>query len=358
LSPPFLARLGALSSEHPELAPYLTREMAVRARNFIHGIALYREHPARRGEETAPVIWRKGTTLLRDYAPDSLGAPVVLVIPSLINHFTILDLQPEHSFVRTLALHGFRPLVVDWGEPSEAEKDFALGDYVTKRLFPVLELAAEERPAYVAGYCMGGIFALALAALRPDLTRSLMLLATPWDFHAGYEAMGQDGWTLEERLKPWLTGVDFVPVEVVQSIFTAFQPLHAFSKFSAFAGLSQSSAEASRFVLTEDWLNDGVGLTLPAARECFGDWCARNMTAQNQWRVAGKRIDPREIEIPAYVVVPGKDRIVPPESAMPLAHALPHAVRHEPMLGHVGILSSPNAPQHVWKPLIGWMEAH
>jgi poly(3-hydroxyalkanoate) synthetase len=163
---------------------------------------------------------------------------------------------------------------------------------------------------------------------------------------------------LEDKLRVWLAGNDYLPVEVVQSVFTAFQPLHAFRKFSSFAGYAQPSPEAVRFVLTEDWLNDGVPLTIPAARECYGDWSTRNATARNEWRIGGKIIDPRNVKTPAYVVVPGKDRIVPPQSAMPLALALPNAKRHKPMMGHIGIVSSPSAVVQVWRPLAVWLKAH
>jgi len=355
---PSLRRLAELSANHPELTPYLTREMALRARNFMQGVSLYRAHPIQREPESTPVIWQHGTTTLRDYAPRSPHAPVILIVPSLINRFTILDLHPQHSFLRTLALHGFRPLVVDWGSPGDDEKSFTLGDYVTHRLLPALRVASVERPVHVLGYCMGGNLALALSLLCPERTRSLSLLATPWDFHAGYKAAGQDGWRLEEKLAPWLMNEDLMPVEVVQSVFTAFQPLHAFQKFSSFTKLEPNSLEAARFVLTEDWLNDGVPLTVAAGRECFGDWCARNVTAKNEWRVGEKTIDPRVMTMPAYVVVPGLDRIVPPESSMPLAHALTHAVRHEPMMGHIGIMAGTHAPHQVWKPLIGWLGMH
>ncbi|MDR3423590.1 MAG: alpha/beta fold hydrolase [Alphaproteobacteria bacterium] len=353
-----LARLRTISAEHPGLSPYLTREMALRARAFMNGVTLYRNHPVRRGAEATPVIWRSGTTSLRDYAPDAAQAVPVLIVPSLINRFSILDLEPEHSFIRYLAAAGFRPLVVDWDTPREDEKHFSLGDYVTQRLIPALHIASAAQPAHVVGYCMGGNLALALAALAPESVRSLILLATPWDFHAGYDAMGQEGAKLEHMLQVWLQGNDFLPVEVVQSVFTAFQPLHAFRKFSTFAAYDQTGPEAARFVLTEDWLNDGVPLTIPAARESFGDWFARNVTAKNEWRVGGKIIDPSQIDLPAYVVVPGRDRIVPPQSAMPLAQALPRAMRHEPMMGHIGIMSSPKAVHQVWKPLVGWMAGH
>ena len=353
-----LARLSELSAEHADLAPYLTREMLARAHGFMTGVKLYREHPVRRGLETAPVIWRSGTTCLRDFAPEALSALPVLIVPSLINRFSILDLEPSHSFIRYLAAQGFRPLVIDWDAPRDEEKNFSLSDYVTQRLIPVLQIASADQPVHVVGYCMGGALALALAALAPARVRSLALLATPWNFHAGYEAMGQNGLALANKLDVWLAGNEYLPVEVVQSIFTSFQPLHAFRKFSVFSSYDQSGPQAARFVLTEDWLNDGVPLTVPVARECFCEWASHNTLSKNQWRIGGQIIDPRKIMTPAYVVVPGKDRIVPPQSAMPLARDLPHAVRHEPMLGHIGIMSSPSAPHRVWEPLAQWLKAH
>ena len=62
--------------------------------------------------------------------------------------------------------------------------------------------------------------------------------------------------------------------------------------------------------------------------------------------------------MPAYVVVPGKDRIVPPESALPLAKLLPYASLHEPMTGHIGMVASTKAPHQVWAPLMSWLEKH
>ncbi|MDE1900871.1 MAG: alpha/beta hydrolase [Alphaproteobacteria bacterium] len=333
--------------------------MARRARQFMNGVNLYRHHPARRTVDEAPVIWQSGTTVVRDYTAQAAPrAPVVLAVPSLINRYTVLDIHPRHSFLRMLAAAGFRVLTVDWGDPSEAEQKFTLGDYVTRRLIPALNAVSPDAPAHIVGYCMGGLLALALAQARPGQTRSLSLLATPWDFHAGFAAAGQAGQSIEDKLRPWLDADTPVPVDVVQGVFAAMQPMQAFRKFSSFAARDQSGFEAECFVLTEDWLNDGVALAAPAARECFGDLCGRNAAAAGNWRVGGEVIDPHKITAPVYAVVPGRDRIVPPESAMPLARLFPHAVRHEPMLGHIGIMASLAAPHQVWKPLAQWLAAH
>ena len=92
-----------------------------------------------------------------------------------------------------MAAQGFRPLVVDWDVPGEQENNFALTDYMTKRLTPILHFIQSKHPApvHVLGYCMGGLLALALAALRPERVKSLILMATPWDFHQPDAGIGR-----------------------------------------------------------------------------------------------------------------------------------------------------------------------
>jgi polyhydroxyalkanoate synthase len=77
-----------------------------------------------------------------------------------------------------------------------------------------------------------------------------------------------------------------------------------------------------------------------------------------EWRIAGQAIRPEAIKVPSYILVPGKDRLVAPGSARPLAQALPHATLHQPMTGHIGIMASANAPRQVWRPLFEWLASH
>jgi polyhydroxyalkanoate synthase len=319
-------------------------------------VRAYRQHPAHRNLPEKPVIWQEGSTRLRDYNPEKPEAPVVLVIPSLINRYDILDLDRRHSFLRAMTERGLRPLLIDWDMPGVAEKDFALTDYVTKRLIPVLDHIGVPVP--VLGYCMGGLLTLALAVLRPRQIRSLSLLATPWDFHKPDPAIGPQFLALAKEMEPSLVALGHMPVDVIQGLFASFQPLKVMKKFTAFAALDPLSDEARHFVLTEDWLNDGVPLTANVARECLTDWYGANYTGRGEWHIDGTLIDPHKLEMPGYVVAPGKDRLVPPESAMPLAKLMPHATLHEPMIGHIGMIVSTRAPQQVWAPLFNWLEKH
>jgi polyhydroxyalkanoate synthase len=97
-----------------------------------------------------------------------------------------LDLTRERNLMRHLAHQGFRPLLVDWGVPREVERAFSLDDYLAGRLEKALDAACglANQPTSVVGYCMGRLLTLALAQRRPAQVVALILMATPWDFHA------------------------------------------------------------------------------------------------------------------------------------------------------------------------------
>jgi polyhydroxyalkanoate synthase len=286
-------------------------------------------------------------------------APGVVVVPSLINRYHVLDLLPERSFLEHLAVRGLRPLVVDWGVPGPQERGFDLSDYIALRLDAALAAAARlaGTPLAVLGYCMGGLLALALALRRSAPIACLALLATPWDFHV--EAAGPARFAgFAAPLLAALSGTaEEVPVEAVQSLFFALDPFLAERKFIRFAGLDPAGEEARRFVALEDWLNDGVPLAFGVAQDCARSWYGDNETARGLWRVAGEPILPRRWRRPALVVLPARDRIVPPRSAAALAAELADASVLQPALGHVGMMAAERAPSLLWTPIAEWLRA-
>ncbi len=350
------ARLADVAPE--DFAAALDRAVTGEAEAFLRGIETYRNHPYRRSLGEPPVVWAAGTTRLLDYRPAG-GAPV-FVVPSLINRYHILDLAAETSLLRHLAATGLRPLLVDWGRPGQIERGFSLTDYIAGRLEAALSaaLSLAGAPPVILGYCMGGLLALALALRRDREVAALALLATPWDFHAEQAASARLLGSLSELLATLFYPLGELPVDVLQSLFLALDPLTALRKFTRFAGLDPQGAEAEGFVALEDWLNDGVPLALPVARECLGGWYGENTPARGAWRVAGMPVAPRRFARPTLVVLPSRDRIVPPASASALAAALPQAERIAPPLGHIGMIVGRRAPATVWRPLGDWLLRH
>lgn len=356
-------RLAALADDVARLGPEavadaLDRELRRRADAFLTGLDTYRCHPYRRPATRIPVLWRGGSARLLDYGRGG-GGPTVLIVPSLINRHYILDLLRERSFTRHLADNGLRPLLLDWGEPGETERDYTLGDYIEGPLTNALSaaVASAGRPVALLGYCMGGLLSLALALRRPAEIGCLALLATPWDFHAEAPQQARLLAAVVECLPRYADAAGPLPVAAIQSLFAALDPFLAERKFVRFAGLDPESPVAREFVALEDWINDGVPLARNVALECARSWYHDNQPARGLWQVSRQAIRPEEFAKPALVVLPSRDRIVPPASAEPLAMAIPGATVLRPPFGHIGMLASAGAPHAVWPPIANWLRA-
>jgi poly(3-hydroxyalkanoate) synthetase len=331
---------------------------------LIEGIAAYRRHPWRRNLPEPPSIWAEGGSRLLDYGvPPTAhidgvptgGSPTVLFVPSLVNKAYVLDLASGHSMLRWFAARGVRPLLLDWGWPGETERQFTLTDYVAGRLERALTVAAANGPVVLAGYCMGGTLAVAAAQRRPDLVHGLALLAAPWDFHASGAERARQAADCLALLEPAMAFSGTVPVDMLQVLFALLDPWAVADKYRRFARLDAGGARARLFVALEDWLNDGVPLAAPVARECLAGWYGANTPAKGEWRIAGLPVDPKALAIPAFVAAPGRDRIVPPESARVLAEIIPGATLHEPPAGHIGMAAGGTAGRVLWEPLLDWL---
>ncbi len=341
---------AALGAEAAGFPAAVLEEALRQDRALIGGIAAYRRHPYRRDLPDPPTVWQEGESRLLDYGG---GGRPVLFIPSLVNRAYVLDLAPGHSMLRWLAGQGLHPLLLDWGWPGEAERRFTLTDYIAGRLERAL--AGIGAPVVLAGYCMGGLLALSLAQRRPDRVAALALLATPWDFHAAGAAQAEALGRMQALLEPAMALGEALPVDALQLLFALLDPFGVAQKYRGFAALDPDSPRARLFVALEDWLNDGVPLAGPVARECLEGWYGRNTPARGEWRVAGLPVDPASLRLPAFVAVPGRDRIVPPESARPLAALLAGAVLHQPGAGHIGMAAGSTAEQALWRPLRDWI---
>ena len=345
---------AAVAGDALSLTPAVLAERLRQDGALIAGIAAYRRHPFVRSLPDPPVLWSEHATRLLDFGG---AGPSVLFVPSLVNRAYVLDLGPGRSMMRWLAGQGVRPLLLDWGWPGETERRFTLTDYIAGRLERALLEANRLTggPPVLVGYCMGGALALGVTARRPDLVSALALLATPWDFHADGGKTADFVARLLPMLQPLLDFNATLPIDALHTLFTLLDPFGVGDKYRAFARLDQDSARARLFVALEDWLNDGVPLAAPVARECLSGWYGANTPGRGEWRVAGMPVDPTGLRLPAFVAVPGRDRIVPPESARPLAQLIPGAVLHTPAAGHIGMTAGMGAENSLWRPLLQWL---
>ena len=361
------AELDAFFKSHPHLtddpaqqlafAAAVSRRLGADASSFLDGVKAYAVHPAERSDTPHQELWAAHGAQVLDYGPPQ--APAVLLVPSLVNRHTILDLMPGASLVESLRTAGLRPLILKWGDPFGPARAFSLQAYVDDVLGAALSHihTLTSSPVPVVGYCMGGNLALAAALRHPEHISRLALLATPWDFHAGSAPLRSALSASRSVLEPLLDSYGAAPVDLLQALFASLDPMLVGRKYRKFSRMDPQSERAMKFVILEDWVNDGVELAGPVAQECLFNWYLDNTPARGQWTIAGKTIDPGELACPALVMIPETDRIVPPASARALAGALPAPDVIDIPLGHVGMMAGGKAVQKVHTPLAAWVQA-
>ncbi len=344
-----------------EFARAVDAEAVHRMGDFMDAVRAYQHFSVVRDMPDPPVVWESGSARLLDYGAeagsDGLNGVPVLVTPSLINRSYIMDLTPKRSLMRYLARHGARPLMLDWGTPGKEELGYSLSDYIGGLLEDALDHSVKMTggPVGVLGYCMGGMLALALAHRRPEQVSHLALLATPWNFHAGDPAGVRVLSAMAPQIEMSLKLLGALPVEMMQMMFASLDPYLAARKFRRFARWDADTERARNFVSLEDWLNDGVPLAGPVAKELLVDWYVENAPYNGTWEVCGRPVLPEEVEAKTLMVIPEQDYIVPPASSEPLARRLPKAESWRLSAGHIGMVAGGRAVNTLYAPLSEWL---
>jgi polyhydroxyalkanoate synthase len=287
----------------------LVRQQAARdpalAKKALAGLERYAGAPRIARAPQPPAVASIGGASLRDHG--GVGPPLVLV-PSLINPPHILDLDRDTSLAGALT-SSRRVLLLDWGAASE-RASLSVGGHVESILVPLTEQLGE--PPALLGYCLGGTMAIAAAGLTP--IDRLATLAAPWHFAAypdGNRAALAKIWN---GARGPSTSLGALPMEVLQAAFWALDPARTVAKFAGFAALDPASDEARRFVMLEDWANEGEPLPLPAARELFDDMFGADLPGRGKWRVGDMAATDTQ-SIARLHLVAGQDHIVPAGTA-------------------------------------------
>lgn len=340
----------------PAFSAALGTEVYNQTTGFWQGMQAYLASDYERPETNHAILWQRGSATLYDLAPEAHDAVAVLCVPSLINKSTILDLYPEASFVQYLKNNGLRPLILDWGTPGDDELDFTTADYINAYALDALAHLREEHdgPIILLGYCMGGIFTVAMAQLAPLFVDGMILFATPWDFSGPETPRVLLDPTTQLMFKQWIGSSTPVPPSVTQSLFYLIDPWRVHRKYQNYPNLT--GKEKTHFLAVEQWVNDGVPLAQRVAEECFVDWPQGNILSQHQWKVGRRWIEPQSIKTPTLAVIPKHDLIVPQGCALPLTKELPRCDVIIPETGHVSMVAGSKACKEVWEPVVKWID--
>jgi polyhydroxyalkanoate synthase len=299
------------------------------------------------------LIWSQDKVSLFHYRPlveKRINVPV-LICYGLVGRWTMTDLQEDRSLVRNLLNLGLDLYVVDWGNPSRADRYLTLDDYILGYLDAVVSEIARRGAVpkvNVLGVCEGGVFATAFTALEPDRVNTLTLTITPIDFHADTvdNRLGHgfiNIWTRSlapEDVDRLIDANGNLPGEFLGAIFNQMSPMRSLLKYNLdMLEIVDDEQRLMNWLRMEKWIADRPDHPGEAAKQWLKDLYQQNKLVRNEWELDGRRVDLRNIRMPVLNVYAKDDHIIPPATSRALGPLLGTNDYTELALpgGHVGV---------------------
>jgi polyhydroxyalkanoate synthase subunit PhaC len=273
------------------------------------------------GSQTATtpgkVILRNSLMELIQYAPatETVHAEPVLIVPAWIMKYYILDLSPGNSLVKYLTDKGHTVFMISWKNPTAADRDLTMDDYLSLGVLAALDAAVKvvpKRKVHGVGYCIGGtllsIAAASLAQRGDTRLASVTLFAAQTDFTEPGELsvfISPAQLAMLEALM-WKKGV----LESRQ-MGGAFQLLRTYDLLWGPSIQSYLKGERPGMNDLMSWNADGTRMAYRMHTDYLRQFYLHNDLAEGRYVALGDTLDLGAIEAPMFVVGTETDHVAP-----------------------------------------------
>jgi len=321
------------------------------------------------------VVFRNHLIELIQYSPttDKVLPEPVLIVPSCIMKYYILDLSPHNSMVKYLVDKGHTVFIISWRNPDASDRDLKMQDYLSSGVLAAMAAAKSRTGAkrlHTVGYCLGGTFlAIAAAALGrlarkkdgrrtakeqalipedlPQLA-SVILLAAQTDF----SEPGELGVFIDEEQLATLRQ------NMNERGYLSGKQMGGSFVYLASRGLLWGR-NTRRYLLGEDdasfdlmsWNADTTRLPARMHSEYLDALFLNNALAAGQYRFAGATVALMDIDAPMMVVATTRDHVSPWKSVYKIhLQTDTHVTFVLAEGGHnAGIVSEPGRPRRSYQ---------
>jgi poly[(R)-3-hydroxyalkanoate] polymerase subunit PhaC len=320
------------------------------------------------------LVMRRDKVELFRYEPtaEATATTPVLLAYGLIGRYTMADLQPDRSLVRSLLSKGLDLWLIDWGQPGRTERWLTIDDYVDDYIDAAVDRISQETghdQVTLLGICEGGVFTTCYAALHPEKVKNLVLTITPIDFHADVnDTAAHHGflniWTRSldpediDKLIDTYGGV--LPGEFMSSVFSMMTPMRSLTKYNVdLIDVVDDEAKFMNFLRMEKWLADRPHHPGEAAKQWLKELYQENRLVDGSFILSGRQVNLKSITAPVLNVFALDDHIIPPDTSRALGAKIGSKDYTEIPLpgGHVGLFVSSKSQGKLSKSIADWLFA-
>jgi len=369
-----------MSDAKPGLTPAgMLEEVSAIGKRLTEGARLFAEikdEDVQIATTPKDVVFRQDKVTLYHYRPlaetRSVGIPV-LISYGLIGRWTMADLQEDRSLIRNLLKLGVDLYVVDWGNPSRADRFVTLDDYIEGYLGECVDVIAERsghEKVNLLGICEGGVFTTCYAALHPDKINGLVLTITPIDFHADKAGEMRKGhgfintWTRNlppEDIDRLIEAHGSLPGEFMGSVFSMLTPMRSMTKYNLdMLDVMDDKKKFLNFLRMEKWIADRPHHPGEAAKQWLKDLYQDNKLVKSELMIGGRRVDLKNLTVPILNVFATDDHIVPPATSQGLGPVVGSKDYTELPLpgGHIGVFVGGKGNALLGPAIAEWLKKH
>ncbi|VVD85369.1 alpha/beta hydrolase [Pandoraea communis] len=303
------------------------------------------------------VVYRNEYFELLQYAPaqPQTSREPVLIVPSWLLKYYILDLQAQHSLVRYLVAQGHSVFMVSWHNPGPEARNRGLEDYLDDGLLAALREVrrlTDNAPVHACGYCLGGtLLAIAAATLARDKGKgeghnplaSITLLAAQTDF----SEPGELGLFIDASQVAYLEAMmwrqGYIGGEQLAGTFQLLNSRDLIWSRLMSDYLLGKPAQTTDFTV---WNADTTRIPARLHSQCLRELYLNNALATGTLKIRGQPVALSDIRAPMFVVATERDHISPWRSVYKM-HLLNHGDLTFALVsgGHnVGVVCEPGHP--------------
>ncbi len=307
-------------------------------------------------------LFRDGTAALYrfrrpDDAPAAAGLPLLLV-PSMINRWYVLDLRRGASMADALTREGIDTFCLDWGIPEDEDRYLSWSDVLARlsRAVRAVRRATGAPRVGILGYCMGATLTSIWTALNPDAVAALANLAGPVDFSkAGFLGEMVDARYFDAEA---VAAAGNMSPTQMQAGFVALRPTTQIAKWVGLVDRGLDPKARESFEALEAWAGDNIPFPGAAYATYIGELYQKNLLVKGEHYVKGKKADLKNIRCPVLTVVADRDSICPPAAATALNDGSGSTDKEVLTVagGHVGAVVGGKAPKVLYPALASWFK--